>query len=80
MPGRVLEHTVDPTTSRLHVLFDATARGPAEIYVPPLRFPNGAAVTCDGTLVNVQPDEKTHVVTMRCGRTGRHVVEVTPAS
>ncbi len=80
VPGRVLEHTVDPTTSRLHVLWEATARGAAEIYVPPLRFPNGVVVTCDGSVVNARPDEKTHVVKMRCGRMGRHIVEVTPAS
>jgi hypothetical protein len=80
VPGYVVEHTVDPTSSRLRVLWEGTARGAAEIYVPPLRFPNGAVVTCDGSVVNARPDEKTHVVTMRCGRTGRHIVEVAPAS
>jgi endoglycosylceramidase len=80
VPGRVIEHTVDPTTSGLHVLFEATARGPAEIYVPPLRFPNGAAVTCDGTVVKARVDETTHVTKVRCGRAGRHIIEVTPVS
>ena len=80
VPGRVLEHTVDPTTNRLHVLWEATTRAPAEIYVPPLRFPNGAVVTCDGSELKAQPDETTHVAKVRCGRTGRHIVEVTPAS
>ena len=79
VPGHVIEHTVDPTTSRLHVLYEATARGATEIYVPPLRFPNGALFTCDGSVVKARLDATSHVAKIRCGRTGRHIVEVTPA-
>jgi hypothetical protein len=75
----VIEHTVDPTTSRLHVLYEATARGAAEIYVPPIRFPNGPLVSCDGGVVKARLDGTTHVAKIHCGRTGRHIIEVTPA-
>jgi hypothetical protein len=71
---------VDPTTSALRVLWEAGARGPVEVYVPPRRFPNGAVVTCDGAIVDAVPDADTHVVRVRCGRVGRHVLEVRPAS
>jgi endoglycosylceramidase len=80
VPGRVLEHTVDPATSTLRVLWEGGARGPIEVYVPPRRFPNGAVVTCDGALVDAVPDAVGHVLRLRCGKVGRHVVEVRPPS
>ena len=80
VPGRVLEHTVDPATSRLRLHWEAGARGPVEVYVPPRRFPNGVVITCDGGIVDATPDTVTHVVRVRCGRIGRHVLEVLPAS
>jgi endoglycosylceramidase len=79
VPGRVIEHAVDPATSALRLRWQASARGPAEVYVPTRRFPNGAAVTCDGAAVAASPDPVSHVVRVRCGgRTGAHVIEVTP--
>jgi endoglycosylceramidase len=81
VPGRVLEHTVDEATSQLRLEWEASARGPVEIYVPPRRFPNGVAITCDGGIVDATPDEVTHVARLRCGgRIGRHIVEVRAAS
>jgi endoglycosylceramidase len=79
VPGRVLEHTVDPATSALRVRFAASSRAPVEIHVPPRRFPNGATVTCDGSIVDAAPDAVTHVARFRCGDgKGEPVVEVTP--
>jgi endoglycosylceramidase len=80
VPGRVLEHTVDRTTSALRLRWRASARGPAEIYVPPRRFPTGATVTCDGAVVSDGPDATDHVVRVRCGgRKGEHEIRVVPA-
>jgi endoglycosylceramidase len=78
VPGRVLEHAFDDATSRLRLRFTATAHGPLELFLPPRRFPNGAAIDCDGapaTRVQVRDD----VARLRCGRQGaEHVVEVAP--
>jgi len=80
VPGRVLEHTVDRTTSALRLRWRASARGPVEIYVPPRRFPAGATVTCDGTVADATPDATSHVVRVRCGgRKGEHEIRVGPA-
>jgi hypothetical protein len=76
----VLEHTVDPTTSALHLRWQGSERGDVEIYVPPRRFPNGVAITCDGASVDATPDRLGHVVRFRCGESGEHTVEVAPAS
>jgi endoglycosylceramidase len=81
VPGRVLEHTVDPATSALRLRWRASARGMLEIYVPSRRFPNGALLTCDGAALDATPDATDHVVRARCGgRSGEHVVEVAPAA
>jgi endoglycosylceramidase len=80
VPGRVLEHTVDRATNALRLRWEASARGPAEIYVPPRRFPAGATVTCDGTVVDATPDATSHVARVRCGgRKGEHEIRVVPA-
>ncbi len=80
VPGRVLEHAVDPATSALRVRWQAGVRGDVEIYVPPRRFPSGAAITCDGAPVDTTPDRVGHVVRVRCGESGAHVVDVVPVS
>jgi endoglycosylceramidase len=81
VPGRVVEHTVDPTTSTLHVRWQASGRGLVEIYVSPRRFPNGATIACDGTTVDATPDPVSHVARLRCGgKSGEHVVDVVGAS
>jgi endoglycosylceramidase len=79
VPGRVLEHVVDRATSALRLRWRARRRGTLEIYVPPRRFPNGVAITCDGVPVDARPDPTTRVVRLRCGRRGEHAVEVAPA-
>jgi endoglycosylceramidase len=76
VPGRVLEHTVDPATSALRVHWEASGKGPLEVYVPPRRFPDGVVVTCDGAIVDATPDDVGHVLRVRCGKVGRHVLEV----
>jgi endoglycosylceramidase len=80
VPGRVVEHTVDPTTSALRVSWQAGVRGDVEIYVPPRRFPNGAAIACDGAMLDATPDGVGHVLRVHCGESGAHVVDVLPAS
>jgi endoglycosylceramidase len=80
VPGRVVEHTVDATTSALHLRWQASGRGFVEIYVPPRRFPNGATIMCDGAAVDTTPDAVAHVARFRCGTSGEHAVDVTPAS
>jgi endoglycosylceramidase len=79
VPGRVVEHAFDAAANTLRLRWTASARGPVELFVPPRRYPHGAAVTCDGTPVDVAPDERDAVARFRCGgRTGEHVVEVSP--
>jgi endoglycosylceramidase len=81
VPGRVLEHTVDRATGAFRLRWQASGRGPVEIYVPPRRFPDGAVITCDATAVDVVPGAIDHVARFRCGAPNvEHVVEVAPAS
>jgi endoglycosylceramidase len=79
VPGRVLEHRFDATANTLLLRWQARGHGPLELFVPPRRFPNGAAITCDGAPVEVTPDPVSAVARLRCGgRTGEHAVGVTP--
>jgi endoglycosylceramidase len=76
VPGRVLEHTVDPATSALHLRWRANGPGDVAIFVAPRRFPNGVAIACDGAAVDAAPDRVGHVVRFGCGESGEHTVDV----
>jgi endoglycosylceramidase len=79
VPGRVLEHAFDAAANTLTLRWTASARGPVEIFVSPRRYPHGATITCDGAPVDVTPGATDAVARFRCGgRTGEHLVEVTP--
>ncbi len=78
VPGRVLEHTFDAAVNTLRLRFDATGRGPLELFVPARRFPAGFTLRCDGE--PVQPRLIGNgAVRVGCSGGGEHLVELTPA-
>src|SRR5262249_3830796 len=80
VPGRVLEHRFDAAANTLRLRWQAGGRGPVELFVPSRRFPNGAAIACDGAAVDTTPDPDSGVARFRCGRgSGEHLAEVAPA-
>ena len=77
VPGRVLEHTVDPATDALRLRYRPHGEGSLELFVPARRHPDGVTVLCDGRPTTAHWEPSTGVATFRCPRaTGERLVEV----
>ena len=80
VPGRVVEHAFDAAANTLRLRYDASGRGPVELFVPPRRYPGGFVLRCDGAPVGRPKSNGSGKVTFRCGRgRGERLVELAPA-